>query len=198
MNANARFPIMKAYHGLVFSRNGRVLDVQCRTPWTTFINNDRYIRVEVEFSASLDEAFGVATSKQHVSLSPEMWDRLCIAGLPKAIEHLRSKVRAAKAVRQRAVSEPYVAAGDHVSASRGAHAAAASAITTNPATSHFSGGKLSSLVCAAIDSTDHSLALSALLRRIERRMSDGEPWLVADYRGLLNGWVKELLRVSSV
>ncbi len=58
MNANARFPIIKACHGLVFSRNGRVVDVQTRTPWTTFINNDRYIRVEVEFSASLDEAFG--------------------------------------------------------------------------------------------------------------------------------------------
>src|ERR1700744_4446406 len=64
LNANARFPILKSYHGIVFSRNGRVIDVQTRAPWTVFINNDRYIRVEVEFSASLDEMFGVTTSKQ--------------------------------------------------------------------------------------------------------------------------------------
>ncbi len=92
INANTRFPIIKAYHGLVFSRNGRIVDVQSRTPWTTFINNDRYIRVEVEFSAALDEAFGITTSKQQVSLSPEMWDHLRVAELPKVIEHLRSKV----------------------------------------------------------------------------------------------------------
>ena len=64
LNANARFSILKDYHGLLFSRNGRLIDVQTRTPWTTFINNDRYIKVEVEFSATLDEAFGVTTSKQ--------------------------------------------------------------------------------------------------------------------------------------
>lgn len=52
LNANSRFPILKQYHGIVFSRNGRVVDVQSRTPWTTFINNDRYIRVEVEFRQS--------------------------------------------------------------------------------------------------------------------------------------------------
>ena len=99
INANARFPIIKQYHGIVFSRNGRVVDVQSRTPWTIFINNDRYIRIEIEFSAALDEAFGVTTSKQQVSISPEMWDRLRAAGLHKAIEHLRSKVKNAKAER---------------------------------------------------------------------------------------------------
>ncbi len=52
VNANARFAIMKDYHGVIFSRNGRLIDVQTRTPWTTFINNDCYIKVEVEFSAS--------------------------------------------------------------------------------------------------------------------------------------------------
>jgi hypothetical protein len=76
MNANDRFPIMKDYHGVIFSRNGRLIDVQTRTPWTTFINNDRYIKVEVEFSATLDEAFGVTTSKQQVTVSPFAWDLL--------------------------------------------------------------------------------------------------------------------------
>ncbi|CAN7216391.1 ATP-binding protein [Mesorhizobium sp. LjNodule214] len=96
LNANARFPILKDYHGLIFSRNGRIIDVQSRAPWTLFINNDRYIRVEVEFSASLDEMFGVTTSKQQVSVSSAVWDALRQAGLPKAIEQLRGKVRSAK------------------------------------------------------------------------------------------------------
>lgn len=102
LNANARFPILKNYHGLIFSRNGRVIDVQTRAPWTVFINNDRYIRVEIEFSASLDEMFGVTTSKQQVSVSTEIWDALREAGLHKAIEQLRGKVRSTK-LKRRAV-----------------------------------------------------------------------------------------------
>jgi hypothetical protein len=100
LNANARFSILKEYHGLLFSRNGRLIDVQTRTPWTTFINNDRYIKVEVEFSATLDELFGVTTSKQQVTISAFIWDLLRQAGLPKAIEQLRSKVKDAKVARR--------------------------------------------------------------------------------------------------
>lgn len=100
LNANARFSILKDYHGIIFSRNGRLIDVQTRTPWTSFINNDRYIRVEVEFSATLDELFGVTTSKQQVTVSPVIWDLLREAGLPKAIEQLRSRVKEAKAERR--------------------------------------------------------------------------------------------------
>ena len=106
VNANARFPIIKDFHGLIFSRNGRLIDVQTRTPWTTFINNDRYIKVEVEFSASLDEAFGVTTSKQQVTVSPYAWDLLLQAGLPKAIEQLRTKVKQAKLDRRVAALAP--------------------------------------------------------------------------------------------
>lgn len=100
VNANRRFATLKDYHGIIFSRNGRLIDVQTRTPWTSFINNDRYIKVEVEFSASLDEAFGVTTSKQQVTVSRWIWERLREAGMPKAIEQLRSKVKEAKAVRR--------------------------------------------------------------------------------------------------
>ncbi|MBA3446089.1 MAG: hypothetical protein H0T56_00490 [Pseudaminobacter sp.] len=32
LNANARFSILKEYHGLIFSRNGRIIDVHMRTP----------------------------------------------------------------------------------------------------------------------------------------------------------------------
>ncbi|WP_246678670.1 ATP-binding protein [Mesorhizobium sp. B2-4-17] len=100
LNANARFSILKDYHGIIFSRNGRLIDVQTRTPWTTFINNDRYIKVEIEFSATLDEAFGVTTSKQQTTVSTLIWDLLREAGLPKAIEQLRNKVKEAKALRR--------------------------------------------------------------------------------------------------
>ena len=100
LNANARFSIMKDYHGLIFSRNGRLIDLQTRTPWTTFINNDRYIKVEVEFSAKLDELFGVTTSKQQVTVSPTIWNLLRQAGMPKAIEQLRMKVGEAKLARR--------------------------------------------------------------------------------------------------
>lgn len=108
LNANGRFSILKDYHGVIFSRNGRLIDVQTRTPWTAFINNDRYIKVEVEFSATLDEMFGVTTSKQQVTVSPAIWDRLREAGLPKAIEQLRNKVKEAKAVRRTHALAPEV------------------------------------------------------------------------------------------
>ena len=111
VNANDRFPIMKDYHGVIFSRNGRLIDVQTRTPWTSFINNDRYIKVEVEFSATLDEAFGVTTSKQQVTVSPFAWDLLLQAGLPKAIEQLRTKVKEAKLDRRARALSP--APGEH-------------------------------------------------------------------------------------
>ncbi|MFQ6180347.1 ATP-binding protein [Sinorhizobium meliloti] len=100
LNANARFPFLKDYHGLIFSRNGRLIDVHNRAPWTVFINNDRYIRIEIEFSAKLDELFGVTTSKQQVSVSPAVWDALRQLGLHKAIEQLRAKVREAKLAKQ--------------------------------------------------------------------------------------------------
>ena len=106
LNANARFAILKDYHGIIFSRNGRLIDIQTRTPWTSFINNDRYIKVEIEFGATLDEHFGVTTSKQQVTVSPFIWDLLREAGLPKAVEQLRNKVREAKVERRLAALTP--------------------------------------------------------------------------------------------
>ncbi|MFO1208998.1 MAG: ATP-binding protein [Amaricoccus sp.] len=90
-NANARFPIMSKYNGFVFSRNGRIIDVVTRNPLTTFQNNDRYIKIEIDFPADLDEHFNISTSKQRVDVSDAIWDRLREAGLLKAIEHLRKK-----------------------------------------------------------------------------------------------------------
>lgn len=106
LNANPRFAILKDFHGIIFSRNGRLIDVQTRTPWTSFINNDRYIKVELEFSATLDEMFGVTTSKQQITVSPRIWELLQQAGLPKAIEQLRGKVKEAKLARRLAALTP--------------------------------------------------------------------------------------------
>ena len=106
LNANPRFAILKDFHGIIFSRNGRLIDVQTRTPWTSFINNDRYIKVELEFSATLDEMFGVTTSKQQVTVSHRIWELLQQAGLPKEIEKLRGKVKDAKLVRRLAALTP--------------------------------------------------------------------------------------------
>lgn len=106
LNANPRFAILKDYHGIIFSRNGRMIDVQTRAPWTSFINNDRYIKVEIEFSATLDEHFGVTTSKQQVTVSSFIWNLLREAGLPKAIEQLRNRVREAKLARRLAALRP--------------------------------------------------------------------------------------------
>jgi hypothetical protein len=193
LNANARFPILKKYHGIVFSRNGRVLDVQSRTPWTTFINNDRYIRVEVEFSASLDEAFGVTTSKQQVSVSQEMWEQLQAAGLPKAIEHLRAKVRFAKAERQRAIvtgaaktTAGAIRDGDRVDRP----------VFSPPSAGGASAGQAST-ANARLGGVDPRTALDALLSRIDRRRSVGNVAIANEYDRLMRGWAKDLSRISA-
>lgn len=168
INANDRFQIIKQYHGIIFSRNGRLIDVQSRTPWTIFINNDRYIRIEIEFSATLDEAFGVTTSKQQVSVSPEMWDRLRIAGLHKAIEHLRAKVRSAKAGRPD--REPHAVPVS-------APSAGATHVTRRVA------------VPRGVAAAD---ALRMLLDEIECRASNAEPAVRTEYRELLSGWSERM------
>ncbi|KQT61308.1 hypothetical protein ASG54_23125 [Aureimonas sp. Leaf460] len=192
LNANARFPILKQYHGIVFSRNGRVVDVQSRTPWTTFINNDRYIRVEVEFSASLDEAFGVTTSKQQVSVSQEVWEQLQAAGLPKAIEHLRSKVRAAKAERQRAIgtgAAPIAAGTDRGDGHPDQPA------PSRP-TARGARESQSSAADARLGGVDPGTALDALLSRIDRRRSAGNGAIANEYDRLMRGWANQLSRIS--
>lgn len=163
LNANARFTILKGYNGIIFSRNGRVIDLTPRTPWTTFTNNDRYIRVEIEFSASLDEQFGVTTSKQQVTVSPAMWDRLRNAGLHKAIEHLRAKVRTAKVERARFI-EP-------VSSTQGI---LPNLPQSRPTTS--------------LEASEASEALASLLRCIKRRSMSGDDLIAAEYRALLTEW----------
>lgn len=96
-NANERFSILDKYNGFIFSRNGRIIDVVARNPITVLQNNDRYIKVEIDFPADLDEHFNIPTSKQRVDVSDAIWDRLREAGLGKAIQHLRDKANEKRA-----------------------------------------------------------------------------------------------------
>lgn len=96
-NANGRFPILAKYNGFIFSRNGRIIDVVSRNPITVLQNNDRYIKIEIDFPAELDEHFNISTSKQRIDVADAMWDRLREAGLEKAIDHLREKAKQKRA-----------------------------------------------------------------------------------------------------
>lgn len=95
-NANERFSILKEYNGFIIARMGRIIEIVRHCPFTTFMNNDRYIKIEVDFDASLDEEFNVPTSKQRVDVSDRIWEILKENGLEKALEQLRKKFREEK------------------------------------------------------------------------------------------------------
>ncbi|MBV9783702.1 MAG: ATP-binding protein [Acidisphaera sp.] len=97
-NQNDRFAVMKDYNGFIFARMGRIIDVITKNDVTTFQNNDRYIKIEIDFPALLDEEFNVTTSKQQVVPSDRMWDILRQNGLVKALEQLRKRRDEEKAV----------------------------------------------------------------------------------------------------
>lgn len=90
-NQNARFWVLKEYNGFIISRMGRVIDVIRSSPLTTFVNYDRYIKIEIDFDAALDEEFNVPTNKQRVDISERIWEILDEHGLLKALEQLRKK-----------------------------------------------------------------------------------------------------------
>jgi len=96
-NQNPRFRILKEYNGFIIARMGRIIDVVRHYGTTTFVNNDRYIKIEIDFDASLDEEFNVPTSKQRVDVSERIWEILKREGIDKALEQLRRKFREAKA-----------------------------------------------------------------------------------------------------
>ena len=58
-NANERFAILKEYNGFIIARMGRIIETVRHSPLLTFVNNDRYFKIEVDFDASLDEEFNV-------------------------------------------------------------------------------------------------------------------------------------------
>lgn len=93
---NARFQVLKENQGLIVLRNGRQMDTVFAShlfpdsKWS-FLNNDRYWKVEIDFSAALDEEFGVTTNKQQVVLSDRIWQVLKDQDLFKTMEGLRKE-----------------------------------------------------------------------------------------------------------
>lgn len=92
-NANERFAVLKEYNGFIISRMGRIIEVVRHSPLGTFVNYDRYLKIEIDFDASLDEEFNVPTSKQRVDVSDRIWEILKEYGVEKALEQLRKKFR---------------------------------------------------------------------------------------------------------
>lgn len=95
-NQNPRFSILKNYNGFIVSRMGRVIDLVTRNDWTTFVNNDRSFKIEIDFNASLDEFMTVPTTKQTVTISDKVWEALKHQGLDKAIEQMRKEYKLAR------------------------------------------------------------------------------------------------------
>lgn len=95
-NQNPRFHILKEYNGFIITRMGRVIEVVRHYGTTTFVNNDRYIKIEIDFDASLDEEFNVPTAKQRVDVSDRIWDILQENGILKALEQLRRRFKEEK------------------------------------------------------------------------------------------------------
>lgn len=92
-NANARFSVRKDHNGVVVCRLGRQIDVTTRCPFTTFVNNDRSIGLELDFPPSLDAEFGVTTAKQQVTISDRVWELLRENGFLRALEVLRRRYK---------------------------------------------------------------------------------------------------------
>ena len=90
-NANSRLGIRKENNGIAVCRNGRQIDVVNPVPLTTFLTNDRYVGIEIDFDATLDDEFGITTAKQQITISDRIWDALRTNGVPDAIEALRRR-----------------------------------------------------------------------------------------------------------
>jgi hypothetical protein len=92
-NRNPRAKIYETHNGLVVLRAGREIDVVTKGLPTTFGNYDRYIGVEVDFPASLDEYFGVTTHKQQITLSEAIVTLLNQNGIWQTVEKQRRRFR---------------------------------------------------------------------------------------------------------
>lgn len=104
---NRRFDIMKAYNGILVCRAGRQIDVV--TPeWTKFQNYDFNVKIEIDFDPSLDEFFGLTTSKQQIVIDDRMWEKLKQTGktsgglqdlvkdIRKELDDMRAELKAAR------------------------------------------------------------------------------------------------------
>lgn len=89
---NERFPILADNLGIKVLRNHRQIDVvPTKRGVVTFNNDDRYVGVEIDFPAALDEEFSITTSKQQVVISDRVWDILKNEGVIHAIQDMRRR-----------------------------------------------------------------------------------------------------------
>lgn len=92
-NANERFKILSDHNGLIVLRAGRQINVVSKGLPTSFGNNDRYVKVELDFPPSLDELFGVTTHKQQITLSDRMVKILEEHRVWKVLDRMRVRWR---------------------------------------------------------------------------------------------------------
>ncbi|HEX9967417.1 MAG TPA: hypothetical protein VGB06_05685, partial [Solirubrobacterales bacterium] len=96
-NGNQRWPIIRDHNGLIVLRAGRQIDVVTRGLPRVFVNNDRYIGIEVDFPPTLDEYFGVTTHKQQITLSERIVQLLEENGIWRTFDQLRKRERELRA-----------------------------------------------------------------------------------------------------
>ncbi len=86
----SRMKVRKANNGIIVLRAGRQVDVvtsQC--PWhSTWLQNNKYAGIEIDFVPVLDEEFGITVNKQQVRISERGWDQLKANGLASAMTQL--------------------------------------------------------------------------------------------------------------
>lgn len=104
-NRNERWSVMDAYLGLIVSRNGRVIDTVRRLKHKNEMirlnnNNDRYVRMELDFNASLDEFFGVTTSKQQIVIDDRISELLARDGFWATRSNLANRVKSESSKRK--------------------------------------------------------------------------------------------------
>lgn len=103
---NSRFWVRKANNGIIVTRAGRQIDVvTSKCPWTTFINNDRYIGIELDFPPTLDEYFSITTAKQQVVIHDSLWDALQVKGVESAIYELRKMYKKGQRENEKQIEE---------------------------------------------------------------------------------------------
>ncbi len=96
-NHNSNFKIMKDYEGIQICRAGRQIDTLTHLAGMTFVNFDRYWKIEINFDPVLDEYFGVTTHKQQIVISDGMLDQMKNQGLLGLIKDLRKKMKESRA-----------------------------------------------------------------------------------------------------
>jgi hypothetical protein len=107
---NKRNKIRKEHNGIIVLRAGRQLDVvrSVGERDLTFMNNDRYIGIEIDFDPVLDEEFRVTTAKQQVVPSSRICDILEKNGFFNTITDLRNRYKALQLEHLRKLDEKSV------------------------------------------------------------------------------------------